>query len=73
MVSRRLKVHLGNLLASKDLSARQLAKRTGLRHVTISNIIKGEAVYISFEAVEKICNELDIDVNEIMSMIEEDE
>ncbi|WP_440110280.1 helix-turn-helix domain-containing protein [Paenibacillus sp. QZ-Y1] len=73
MVSRRLKIHLGNLLEMKGMSARGLAKRTGLRHVTISKIIKGEAVYISFEVIEKICIELDIDVNEIMSMIEEDE
>ncbi|WP_145413346.1 helix-turn-helix transcriptional regulator [Paenibacillus xylanexedens] len=73
MVSRRLKIHLGNLLDSKDISQRELSRRTGVRHVTISKIINGEAVYISFENIEKICNELDIDVNDIMSMIEEDE
>lgn len=73
MVSRRLKIKLGNLLLSKGVSHRELSRRTGIRHVTISKIINGEAVYISFEAIEKICNELDIEVEEIMSMIEEDE
>ncbi|PZT57462.1 helix-turn-helix domain-containing protein [Paenibacillus silvae] len=73
MVSRRLKIHLGNLLDSKDMSQRELSRRTGIRHVTISKIINGEAIYISFENIEKICIELDIDVNDIMSMIKEDE
>lgn len=61
-----LYINLQNILDKKNISARELSKRTGIRHPTISDMCNNTTRQLPLKNIELICDVLDIDVSELL-------
>lgn len=59
------------MLAMRDMTQKELAKRTGIRPPTISAICVGSVKHLPVDAVDKICNVLDCQPGDIMEYVPE--
>ena len=67
-----MKVILKETLEKHGKSQYWLAKETGIAQSTLSNLCANKTSKIDFLVLEKICNVLDCDVTDIISVKESD-
>ncbi|MCM3413507.1 helix-turn-helix domain-containing protein [Metabacillus litoralis] len=60
-------INLGDLLKEKGISQRELARRTGIRQPTISEMCLNKSKSLPVENLDLICIELDCDISELIS------
>ncbi|MBY0011510.1 helix-turn-helix domain-containing protein [Paenibacillus typhae] len=59
-------IKLDSLLKSKGISQRELARKTGIRHPTISEMCLNTSRSLPIDNLNKICIELDCDLSDII-------
>lgn len=59
------------MLAVREMTQKELAKRTGIRQPTISAICVGSIKHLPVDALEKICDVLDCQPSDLMEYIRE--
>ncbi|OZB98071.1 helix-turn-helix transcriptional regulator [Paenibacillus sp. XY044] len=59
-------INLQYILDKKGMSARELAKRTGIRHPTISEMCNNKSRHLPLNNIALICDELEIDVSDLL-------
>ena len=67
-----MKVILKETLEKQGKSQYWLAKETGIAQSTLSNLCANKTSKIDFLVLEKICNTLDCDITDIISIKESD-
>lgn len=68
-----MKVILKETLEKQGKSQYWLAKETGIAQSTLSNLCANKTSKIDFLVLEKICNTLDCDITDIISIKESDD
>ena len=68
-----MKVILKETLEKQGNSQYWLAKETGISQSTLSNLCANKTSKIDFLVLQKICNALDCDVTDIISVKESDD
>ena len=63
-----MKILLGELLVSKDISVYKLSKVTDISEHNLANLIKNKTRSVRFDTIEKICEVLDCDITDIMQL-----
>lgn len=63
-----MKITLNQVLEDKGISQNQLAKDTGISVETIRNFKNNKTSRVSFDVLEKICNYLNCDVENVMCL-----
>ncbi|GED33260.1 helix-turn-helix transcriptional regulator [Brevibacillus centrosporus] len=63
-----VKVRLNEILTSRGMSQRELARLTGLRPNTISHLCSNTANSIYFETLELICKTLNISIEQLIEI-----
>lgn len=61
-------INLKEILVKKNLSERELARRTGIRQATINSMCNNEVKLVSLKNVAVICEELNIDIDELLQI-----
>lgn len=64
-----IKIHLSRILGDKRWSQAKLAKATGIRPSTISEIYNEFTERINLEHLDKICEALDCDITDVLEYI----
>lgn len=64
-----IKIYLSRILGEKRMSQAELARRTGIRPTTISEIYNELIERINLDHLDKICDVLDCDVADIIEHI----
>lgn len=68
-----MKVILKETLEKQGKSQYWLAKETGIAQSTLSNLCANKTSKIDFLVLQKICNTLDCDITDIISVKESDD
>ena len=68
-----MKVILKETLEKQGSSLYWLAKETGIAQSTLSNLCANKTSKIDFLVLQKICNALDCDITDIISVKESDD
>ena len=68
-----MKIILKETLEKQGKSQYWLAKETGLAQSTLSNLCANKTSKIDFLVLQKICNTLDCDITDIISIKESDD
>lgn len=68
-----MKVILKETLEKQGKSQYWLAKETGIAQSTLSNLCSNKTSKIDFLVLQKICNALDCDITDIISVKESDD
>ena len=68
-----MKVILKETLEKQGKSQYWLAKETGIAQSTLSNLCANKTSKVDFLVLEKICNTLDCDITDIISIKESDD
>lgn len=66
-----VKFHISQLTEEVNISQRELSRRTGIRQPTINAMANGDAKYISVDAIAKICEVLNCDISDVMTLEKE--
>lgn len=64
-----IKINLSAILGRKRISQLELARRTEIRPNTINDLYNELAISVKFEHLDKICEELDCDLSELLEYI----
>lgn len=65
----KIRVRLKEVLKEQGMSQKELAKKTGLRESTISDICRNSRTVINFEHLAKIAEAIEIvDIAELLEM-----
>lgn len=59
-------IELDKLLKAKGISQREISRRTGIRHPTISEMCLNKSKSLPVENLNSICNELDCDLSDLI-------
>lgn len=62
-----LYIKLEQLLTERGISHREIARRTGIRHPTISEMCANKARSLPVENLAKLCEALDCDIADILA------
>ena len=68
-----MKIILNETLEKQGKSQYWLAKETGIAQSTLSNLCVNKTSKIDFLVLQKICNTLDCDITDIISIKESDD
>ena len=68
-----MKIILKETLEKQGKSQYWLAKETGIAQSTLSNLCANKSSKIDFLVLQKICNTLDCDITDIISIKESDD
>lgn len=63
-----MKILLGQLLATKNISVYALSKSTDISEHNLANLIKGRTKSVRFDTLQKICEELSCGLNDILEL-----
>lgn len=66
-----VKIKLKQLLEAKEMSQAELAKLTGIRPSTISDLCNGKADFIKLEHISAICKALLCGIGDLMSLTDD--
>lgn len=69
----KIRLRLKEILAEKGISQRELARRMGIRHPTINHLCSDSVDRVYIRTLEKICETLDITVDQLIVSVEDDE
>ena len=61
-------ITLNQILEDRGISQNQLAKDTGISVETIRNFKNNKTTRISFDVLEKVCNYLECEVDDVMRL-----
>lgn len=61
-----MKITLNETLKNKNMSQYKLAQKTGIAASTINNLCNQKTTSIQFDVLQKICNTLDCNVEDII-------
>ena len=65
----KIQLRVKELIAEKGITQKELAKLTGLREATVSDITRGTRTGVNFEHLAKIAEALNInDISEIIEL-----
>ena len=62
-----IKIHLSRLLGERRWTQKDLARKTGIRPTTISELYNELVERVSLDHLDKICEALDIDLSELIT------
>ena len=68
MISLYIKIILNDLLDKKGLSHRELARMTGIRHPSISEMCNNQTKRLPLDNLAKICEVLECDITDILKL-----
>ena len=68
-----IEVNIDVMMAKRKITAGELAQRVGITPANLSILKNNKAKAVRFSTLEAICKELDCQVGDILSYIEEDE
>lgn len=63
-----ISIKLKEILKERDLSQRELARMTGLRHNTISHLCSDNVDRVFLSTLETVCKALDINIQELIEV-----
>ncbi|EJR89500.1 MULTISPECIES: helix-turn-helix domain-containing protein [Bacillus] len=67
-----IKLRLSDILRERDMKQKELAKLSGLRESTVSDMVRGIRTSVNLDSLEKVMDCLDItDYNEMFEKVEE--
>ena len=66
-----IRICLDNALSKYDISRYELAKRTGIQYQIIDNYYKNKVKRYDSYVLERICNTLNCNINDIIEFIKE--
>jgi len=64
-----IKIKLNKVMADKDISLKDLAKKIGITEANLSNIKRGKITSIRFSTLNAICKELNCQPRDILEYI----
>lgn len=64
-----IKIHLSRILGEKRITQAELARQTGIRPSTISEIYNEIAERLNINHIDRICEYLDCDVTDLIEYI----
>lgn len=67
--SRDVYIQLQELLDVKGISQRELARRTGIRYPTISEMCLNKTSRLPIENIAKICDALDCEIQDLLVLV----
>lgn len=67
----KVNIKLAELLKAKGISHRELARRTGIRHPTISEMCNNQIERLPLKNLAAICQELDCEITDILELEKE--
>lgn len=68
MIANVITVKLEKMVKAKGKSLYAVAKETGISYNTLFNIKKGEVTSISFDVLEKLCDNLKCTPNDLLAI-----
>lgn len=68
----RVKCNLKVILDERKISIRQLAQDTGIGFESLRRLYNDEAKSYTKNVIEKVCKELDIEINELLILVEDE-
>jgi putative transcriptional regulator len=63
-----IKVRIDELLAEREMSFYRLSKETGISHTTLWRLKKDKALGINFVTLEKLCQTLNCNPGDILTL-----
>lgn len=63
-----MQITLNETLKKANKSQYKLAQETGIAHSTINKLCNGKTDRIKFETLEKICNNLNCDIEDVFRL-----
>lgn len=63
-----MKIKIDQLLEKRDKTRFWLSEQTGITYPNIRNLCNNQTSSIKFDVIQKICNALNCDVNEIIEI-----
>ncbi|MEK4247579.1 helix-turn-helix transcriptional regulator [Psychrobacillus sp. FSL K6-2684] len=66
-----IKINLDKILKDKNLSHREFARITGIRHPSISEMCNNTTKRIPIDNLAKICEALECDISDILELKKE--
>ncbi|MBZ9635532.1 helix-turn-helix domain-containing protein [Clostridium sp. FP1] len=66
-----IKVKINDILEEKKISVYALSKNIGISQHNLSKLIKGETNSIRFDTLEKIADELQCDICDILKIVKD--
>ena len=64
-----IKIHLSRMLGEKRITQAELSRQTGIRPSTISDIYNEMSERLNVEHLDRICEYLDCDINDLIEYI----
>jgi putative transcriptional regulator len=64
-------IHLGKLLAQRNMSAAELAERIGIHQNNVSKLRTGDILYIRLATMAAICRELKCQPGDLLTFVED--
>ena len=64
-----IRINLSTILGKKRITQAELSKATGIRPNTINDIYNELAISVKLEHLDKICEELNCDLSELLEYI----
>lgn len=72
-MSLRAKSNLKELLDAQGLSIRKFSEMTGLPFETLRRLYNDDTKQYQRDTIGRICEVLDVDINELLTLVDEDE
>lgn len=67
----KVKIMLGQLLSDRDMSHRELARLSGVRHTSVSEMCNNQTKRMPLDNLAKICEVLDCEITDILKLVKE--
>ncbi|AVM24332.1 helix-turn-helix domain-containing protein [Bacillus pumilus] len=67
-----IKVHLSRIMGDRRVNIAELSRITGLHRNGITRLYHEETDGIKFDTLEKICNALDCEIDDLLEIIEKE-
>jgi DNA-binding Xre family transcriptional regulator len=72
-VAKRAKSNLKAILDARDMSIRQLSEKTGLPFESLRRLYNDETKQYQRDTIGKICEELQIEISDLLILVDEPE
>lgn len=66
-----IKIKLKEILEYKNISVYALSKKIDISQHNLANLIKGDTTSIRFDTLEKICNELNCEISDVLEIVKD--
>ncbi|WP_276208275.1 helix-turn-helix transcriptional regulator [Gracilibacillus sp. YIM 98692] len=68
MITIKVSIKLNKLLSEKNISHREFARMTGVRHPSISEMCNNETKRLPLDNLAKICEVLECDITDVLQL-----